>query len=75
MENKEQGRYTEKSKEYSLKYAKEKLKRVPLDLTLEKYADLKAAAEKNGESINGMIKRLIDAELDRIKAKCNEGDS
>lgn len=69
MENKEQGRYTDKSKEYSIKYAKEKLKRVPLDLPLEKYSELKAAAEWNGESINGMIKRLINAEIDRIKVE------
>ncbi len=62
-------KYSDQSKEYSIKYAKEKLKRVPLDLTLEKYAELKAAAESNGESINGMIKRLINAEIDRIKAE------
>lgn len=62
-------KYSDQSKEYSIKYAKEKLKRVPLDLTLEKYAELKAAAELNGESINGMIKRLINAEIDRIKAE------
>ena len=62
-------KYSDQSKEYSIKYAKEKLKRVPLDLTLEKYSELKAAAELNGESINGMIKRLINAEIDRIKAE------
>ena len=62
-------KYSEQSKEYSIKYAKEKLKRVPLDLTKEKYAELQAAAELTGESVNGFIKRLIDRELDLLQNK------
>lgn len=51
--------YNEKSKAYSLDYAKRKLKRVPLDLPLEEYDRLSAAAEAAGESINGYIKTAI----------------
>lgn len=51
--------------QYNLKYAKEKLKRVPLDLTKEKYQEVKDAAERSGSSVNGFIKTAIDEKLDR----------
>ena len=50
---------------YNLQYAKEKLKRVPLDLTKEKYQDVKNAADRSGSSVNGYIKAAIDEKLDR----------
>ncbi len=72
-------KYSEQSKEYSIKYAKEKLKRVPLDLTKEKYSELQIAAEITGESVNGFIKRLIDTELlklhDQIYSARSSGNS
>ncbi len=43
----------------SLKYAKEKLKRVPLDLKKEEYERLSAAAKSADMSINGFIKAAI----------------
>ena len=46
--------------EYTLKYAKEKYKRVPLDLKLEDYDKVKDHAETMNESINGFIKRAIN---------------
>lgn len=49
--------------EYQIEYAKKNLKRIPLDVSKEKYAEIKAAATEAGESVNGYIKRAIDARL------------
>lgn len=48
---------------YDIEYAKNKLKRIPLDVTKEKYADIKKAAENSNESVNGFIKKAIDMRL------------
>lgn len=48
-------------------YKKEKLKRVPLDLTKEKYQEVKEAAERAGSSVNGYIKAAIDEKIEREK--------
>lgn len=53
--------------EYMLRYQKEKLKRVPLDLTKEKYQELKEAASRAGSSVNGFIKAAIDEKIEREK--------
>ena len=45
------------------KYAKEHLKRIPLDVKLEEYAQIKAAADQAGESVNGFIKQAIRSRL------------
>ncbi len=55
----------EKKKQYDIEYAKTHLKRVPLDLRLEKYDEIKAHAETKGESVNGFIKRAIDETMER----------
>ena len=47
------------------KYAKKNLKRVPLDLQLDKYEQVKAHAESIGESINGYINKAIDEKIER----------
>lgn len=47
----------------SLKYAKEKLKRVPLDLKKDEYERLSAAAKSAGTSINGFIKSAINEKI------------
>ena len=44
----------------SIKHMKKYYKRIPLDVKLEKYDEIKAHAEKNSESVNGFIKRAID---------------
>lgn len=49
----------DKKTTYSLNYAKERLKRVPLDLTHDDYAVVQMAADAAGESINGYIKRSV----------------
>lgn len=57
----------ENKKAYKLKYAKNHYKRVPLDLTFDKYDEIKHAAEKSGESVNGYIKVAIDQRLNKEK--------
>lgn len=58
---------TEKQKQQRIKYAKENLKRVPLDLPIAKYEIIKSHATAKGESVNGFIKRAIDETMERDK--------
>lgn len=44
---------------YDIEYAKNKLKRIPLDVQKEKYEEIKAAATAAGESVNGYIKKQL----------------
>ena len=55
----------EKKKKYDIEYAKTHLKRVPLDLRIDKYNQIKAHAEQQGESLNGFVKRAIDETVER----------
>ena len=41
------------------------LKRIPLDVQKEKYEEIKAAAGRAGESVNGYIKKAIDERMER----------
>lgn len=50
---------------YDMQYAKTKLKRIPLDVQKEKYKEIKSAAERSGESVNGYIKKAIDERMER----------
>ena len=59
--------YNEKQKEYSIKYAKENLKRVPLDLKKEEYERLSMSARSENMSINGFIKKAIEEKIAREK--------
>lgn len=52
-------------KEYHNNYAKEKLKRIPLDVSKEKYSEIQEHASSRGESINGFIKRALDEAMER----------
>lgn len=54
-------------KEYLYKYQKEKLKRVPLDVPIEKYEEIKQASSQVGESVNGYIKKAIEQRLESNK--------
>lgn len=56
-------KYTESQKKASLKYAKEKLKRVPLDLKKDEYDRLSEAAKSSNMSINGFIKAAINEKI------------
>ena len=46
--------------QYDIENAKKKLKRIPLDVTKEKYQEIKIAAENANESVNGYIKKSIE---------------
>ena len=56
---------SDQRKDYLYKYAKDNLKRIPLDVTKDKYDQIKAAADTAGESVNGYIKRAIDERLEK----------
>lgn len=61
--------YSESKKKYNLEYAKKKLKRIPLDVQVEKYEEIKAAAKTAGETVNGYIKKAIDERMRRDDEK------
>ena len=58
----------EKKKQYDIQYAKQNLKRIPLDVPKTIYEEIKAHAEVRSESINGFIKRAISEAMERDKA-------
>lgn len=56
---------SENKTKYDIEYAKQKLKRIPLDVQKEKYEEIKTAAKNVGESVNGYIKKAIDERMER----------
>lgn len=56
--------YSENKKRYNAEYAKTNLKRIPLDVQLSKYEEIKAAAAAAGETVNGYIKRAVDLRME-----------
>lgn len=59
--------------EYMYEYAKEKLKRIPLDVQKSKYEEIKAAADAAGESVNGYIKTAIDQRMEQDNQSQEKG--
>ena len=59
--------YNEASKQATLKYRANKIKRVPLDMQTSQYEALQAHAQAKGESVNGFIKRAIQETMERDK--------
>ena len=58
--------YDEKQKDYSIKYAREKLKRIPLDVKKEYYTDvIEAEAKKRCISVRAFILQAIEHEIER----------
>lgn len=57
--------YPENKVKYNLEYAKKNLKRIPLDVQKEKYEEIKAAADRAGETVNGYIKKAIEERMQR----------
>ncbi len=55
----------ESKKKYDIQYAKNKLKRIPLDVQKEKYDEIKAAVVIAGESVNRYIKNAISQRMER----------
>lgn len=65
--------YNERTKKNMLKYAKEKIKRIPLDVQLSYHNDvLKPAAERANTPINTFIKEAIQARIDKENGKKTE---
>lgn len=56
---------SEQRKEYLYEYQKTKLKRIPLDVTKEKYEQIASAAAAQNEKVNGYIKKAIDERMIR----------
>ena len=56
----------EKKAAYNAEYKKKNYKRVPLDLSIDKYNQIKSASDDLGESVNGFIKKSIDDRLENI---------
>lgn len=56
--------YDEKQKEYSIKYARENLKRIPLDVKKEYYDKvIVVEAEKCGMSVRAFILQAIEEKI------------
>lgn len=55
--------YNANKKAYNMRYQREKLKRIPLDVQLSEYETIKAAALAAGETVNGYIKTAIRARI------------
>ena len=58
--------YNEKKKAYNQEYTKNHYKRIPLDVQLSKYEQIKAAADSCNEKVNEFIKKAIDTRLDSM---------
>lgn len=56
-------------RETSIQYAKSNYKRIPLDVKLSEYEEIKKASEIAGEPVNTFIKKAIK---DRIKDLANK---
>lgn len=56
-------------KEYDIQYQKTHLKRIPLDVPLAKYQEIKEHIETRSETVNGFIKRAIDETIQNDKKK------
>ena len=62
---KENMEYSQNKKSYNMEYAKKNLKRIPLDVQLSKYEEIKAAASAAGVPVNTYIKQAIDERMAR----------
>lgn len=56
-----------KKAKYDIEYAKNNLKRIPLDVSKEKYQEIKNISANVNESVNGFIKKAIDIRIEKIK--------
>ena len=65
--------YSEKTKQRKVQYAREKYKRIPLDVKIEEYNALKIYIDNNkeetGGSINGFIRKLIKDKIENENTK------
>lgn len=62
--------YDEKQKEYSIKYAREKLKRIPLDVKKEYYDKvIVVEAKKREMSVRAFILQAIEEKISQDKER------
>lgn len=61
--------YTEAQKKATIKYARKRLKRVPLDMQKTDYEKLLETATEAGMSVNGYIKTAIAEKIERDSEK------
>lgn len=62
--------YDEKQKEYSIKYARENLKRIPLDVKKEYYDKvIVVEAERRGMSVRAFILQAIEEKISHNKGR------
>lgn len=54
-------------RKYIREYTKENIKRIPLEVSKAKYEEIKAEAQRLGESVNGYIKKAIDERMSKEK--------
>lgn len=57
----------ENKKKYDLEYSKKHYKRVPLDMPIDDYDELKAHCDKIGVAINTFIKQAIQDKISKSK--------
>lgn len=53
------------------KYKAKHIKRVPLDMQITEYEELKVAATASGQTVNGYIKAAIREKMEREQADTN----
>lgn len=58
---------TDKLIKYNNQFNKENYDRISLMIAKGKKEEIQALAKANGESVNGFINRLIDAEIERME--------
>lgn len=64
--------YSEAAYKAAKKYREKNIKRVPLDMQVSVYEEIKTHAEARGESVNGFIKRAARETMARDK-RAQEG--
>ena len=64
--------YNESSYKAANTYKKQKIKRVPLDMQISNYEQLKSAADARGEKVNEYIKNAIRERMERDRIVAQE---
>lgn len=54
---------TSEAQKRAVKKYQKKIKRIPLDVSIEEYVNIQIAAEEAGESVNGYIKKAISIRM------------
>lgn len=60
--------YNDAAREAAYRYKAAKIKRVPLDMQIDDYDALKAAASCAGQAVNAYIKQAVRERMERDRA-------